>query len=222
MSICMVMCRVFLETGVTIRWLDNFSKCYAVAVQSIDKGAFRDCAWTGDAFKVYVGPSVDTSLGQLPAMPDQVFSEDILDLVNASLGRASRLGWMLFNRSLVNRLNVNTIPLKPVIGPWSNQRLHRVLSECRDGLKNFHPSEIHPQNIGSNRGLFLILKRMASERKASRQKFDFLCVDCNIFLRVVRVGARSLSHELHFRNITKMVPLRRKHFIPLCLCAVPL
>ena len=221
MSICMVMCRVFLETEVTIRWLDNFSKCYAVAVQSIDKGAFRDCAWTGDAFKVYVGPSVDTSLGQLPAMPDQVFSEDILDLVNASLGRASRLGWMLFNRSLENRLNVNTFPLKPVIGPWSNQRLHRVLSECRDGLKNFHPSEIHPQNIGSNRGLFLLLKRMASERKASRQKFDFPLRGLQHFPSR-REGARSLSHELHFRNITKMVPLRRKHFIPLCLCAVPL
>ena len=170
-----------------MRWLDNFSKCYAVAMQSVASGAFRDCAWTGDAFKVYVGPDVDISL-RSPGMPDDVFSPRNMANTRRRMVEISGTGWLLYDNSMVKKFNVNNVPLKPVVDEKSHARLHQLLLERRDGLEHFHPTDIHPQNIGSNRGLLLILQKMSQERKADNGDHEFMCVDCNIFLRVLKAS----------------------------------
>ena len=61
---------------VTVVWIDNFSKSYAVALQGIESGAWKDCNWTGRGIKKFCGAHVDVELSALPAMPDNIFTHD--------------------------------------------------------------------------------------------------------------------------------------------------
>ena len=38
-----VISRTIMESKIVVMWVDNFSKCHAVALQGIASGAFRDC-----------------------------------------------------------------------------------------------------------------------------------------------------------------------------------
>jgi hypothetical protein len=76
--------------------------------------------------------------------------------------------WKYFNWSFVHYLKVNQVPLKPKLSWTRYPDLHRVLSESRDGLTILYPLKIDSQNIGSNRGLLMLLKAMNDERAKSR------------------------------------------------------
>ena len=123
--------------------MDNFSKFYAVALQGVASGAFRECAWTGDAFKVYHGPPVDVTL-RVPAMPADIFEQSTVRLMWASFGRSCSAGWLLHRRSLVTTLKVNNVPLKPVVNQNTHPDLFNLLSQSRDGLRFFYPTGIDP------------------------------------------------------------------------------
>ena len=175
-----------MESKIVVMWVDNFSKCHAVALQGIASGAFRDCNWTGQAIKVYQGPDVSVDIDSLPAMPDHIFDTGTASIVRRSIRTLCKQKWKYLQQSWVERFKVNTVPVKPVVDPLAFPNLHQVLNESRDGLRNFHPMAIMPQNIGSNRGLMLILKHI-SDSRSNASGFQFLCADCNIFMRIMKV-----------------------------------
>ena len=53
---------------------------------------------------------------------------------------------------------VRRIPVKPEVSCIAHPALHEVLRQSRDGMRNFFPLGMLQENIGSNRGLLLILK----------------------------------------------------------------
>ena len=177
-----------MDSAVTIMWVDNFSKSYAVALQGIESGAWKDCNWTGRGIKVFCGTQVDINIGDLSAMPDNVFTDDTSQLVRSKVAGHVTDGWKLLGKSIVKRYNVNNVPLKPSMDPLHHPHLCRVLSESRDGLAFFHPWDIISQNVGSNRGLMLILKQISDERQPDDRRLKFLSADCNIFMRIMRVS----------------------------------
>lgn len=211
--------RSILDTKITVWWIDNFSKCYAVAMQGVASGAFSDCNWTGQAFKSYVGPEVDIKIRNRLAMPDDIFTHYSIATVRRSLiSSFAERKWFYLRNSLVKRFNVNNIPLKPVLNAESNPRLHAVLAESRDGLGQFHPNAILPQNVGSNRGLLKILKMMSDDRKNNDDRFHFLTADCNIFMRIMKVCAKTyivLPMSTCINNENTM--LVSQHRINICL-----
>ena len=186
-----------------VLWLDNFSKSYAVAMQTISNGAFRNCQWTGLGVKKYIGRAVDLRLHlSTTGMPDNMFSRGLNTRMTQIITRMSSSQWSYFQSSYVVTMNVNQVPLKPRVSWVEHPDLHRILSESRDGLTNFFPLKIEKHNIGSNRGLLTILKDLSIERKASLQAGDtdnirVVCVDCNIFMRVLKVRI----------NVTGIVPI---------------
>ena len=175
-----------MDSKICVMWVDNFSKCHAVALQGIATGAFRDCNWTGQAIKVYQGADVSVDIGRLQAMPDHIFETDTMSLVQQANRELCKQGWQYLTGSMVERFSVNTIPVKPVVDPLSFPDMHIILNESRDGLRNFYPMAIMPQNIGSNRGLMLILKQISDSRR-NPSCYQFLCADCNIFMRIMKV-----------------------------------
>lgn len=181
-----VISRTIMESKIVVMWVDNFSKCHAVALQGIASGAFRDCNWTGQAIKVYQGPDVSVDIDSFPAMPDHIFDTGTASIVRRRIRTLCKQKWKYLQQSWVERFKVNTVPVKPVVDPLAFPNLHRILNESRDGLRNFHPMAIMPQNIGSNRGLMLILKHI-SDSRSNASGFQFLCADCNIFMRIMKV-----------------------------------
>lgn len=167
-------------------WLDNFSKFYSVAMQSVAKGAFSECLWTGRGMHEVVGPNVDTRMYGKRAMPLSIFDSKSSSATNAKLVSCDKENRFYWHDSLVKRFNVNNIPLKPVVSAATDSKLAALLAEKRDGLRNFFPMEVLPLNIGSNRGLLLILKQLFTQQRKPGH-FSFLTVDCNIFLRVLKV-----------------------------------
>ena len=182
--------RHLLETKTAVWWIDNFSKRYAVAMQGVASGAFSGCNWTGKAFKVYVGPPVHTTIARhhpLQAMPMTLFTTVLKRQVLRAAKPFAQEGWRYLKSSLVKKYKVNNVPLKPVVDMKDDPSLHKILSESRDGLSKFEPVDILAHDVGSNRGLLLILKDMMQARKASDTKYTFLCADCNIFMRIIKV-----------------------------------
>ena len=204
--------RLIMASKIVVMWVDNFSKCYAVALQGIASGAFRDCNWTGQAIKVYQGDDVSVDIGGVPAMPDHIFDTATTLAVQQTMGSLCKTGWMYLPKSTVQRFKVNTIPVKPVVDPLSFPELHSILRESRDGLRNFHPIAIMPQNIGSNRGLMLILKHI-SDSTPNTSSYQFLCADCNIFMRIMKVTSDHIHSHLFIVHV-----LTRSHCERLFSC----
>ena len=178
---------------IVVTWLDNFSKCYAVAVQSVDNGAFRDCYWTGKAFRTFISSNRSGIVNSIsivnnapvPGMPNDLFTAGIRGGIFATMARVFGHSWKKYQQSLVTRYNVNNIPCKPVVDVMDP--VYPILKRKPDGLREFYPEEILPQNIGSNRGLLVILKQMSDDRSAASTKYELLCCDCNIFMRIIKV-----------------------------------
>ena len=83
-------------------------------------------------------------------------------------------------------MKVRQIPLKPEVDPAVDPVRAAVLRESRDGMRNFFPLDMLAENIGSNRGLLLLMKDLFGVQPRSGH-FSFLSCDCNIFLRLLKV-----------------------------------
>ena len=70
--------------------------------------------------------------------------------------------------------------------PVAEPALAALLRESRDGMRHFFPLGMHPENIGSNRGLLLLLKDLFGQQVRPGH-YSFLSVDCNIFMRMLKV-----------------------------------
>ena len=172
---------------ISVMWIDNFSKSYAVAMQSVTTGAWRDCNWTGRGMKCYAGIHVDIKLTMDSVMPDNIFSESIVSAVMSEMKVCQTDGWKRLRSSLVQKFKVNNIPLKPIPDPKYHPELCDVLLDSKDGLSAFHPLDILSHNIGSNRGLLLVLKQIDDQRSDDMDRMEMLVADCNIFMRVMKV-----------------------------------
>lgn len=177
------------RTHITVGWIDNFSKCYAVALQGVSSGAFRDCNWTGQAFRVYDGPHVDTVIQGQPGMPQELFARDVTSQVLERTSSICAHRWNYLNVSVVKEFKVNNVPLKPDADPHRDPELYAKLAMCRDGLTGFHPTNMLDENVGSNRGLLQVLKKIQADYDAENDlHFRFLTCDVNIFTRIIKVG----------------------------------
>ena len=88
--------------------------------------------------------------------------------------------------SLSFKMRVRQVPLKPEVDPAVHPALAAVLRESRDGLRNFFPIGMMSENIGSNRGMLLVLKDLFGVQPKPGH-FSFLSCDCNIFMRLLKV-----------------------------------
>ena len=89
------------------------------------------------------------------------------------------------------RHTVRSSPLKPEVDAAAHPALAAVLRESRDGMRNFYPLAMLPENIGSNRGLLLLLKELFGVQPRVGH-YSFIAVDCNIFMRMLKVSAMRL------------------------------
>ena len=135
----------------------------------------------------YVGPPVSTAIApNQRGMPLNLFSPGIITILKEKVGVADAVGPAFFKDSVSYLLNVRQIPLKPEVDPATQPALAAVLRESRDGMRTFFPLGMVPENIGSNRGLLLLLKDLFGVQPRPGH-FSFLSADCNIFLRLLKV-----------------------------------
>ena len=187
MSHLCVVCSA-VQGEVHVVWLDNFSKFYAIAVQGLG-GAAAECLWTARGLHRYVGPPVSSAIVPgLRGMPEKLFAAPLGVLFKQKMAAADAVSVGYFRDSVCFKHTVRRIPLKPVVCAAAEPELAAVLRESRDGMRNFFPLGMLPENIGANRGLLLLLKELFGVQPRPGH-YSFLCVDCNIFLRILKVGA---------------------------------
>ena len=176
-----------VEAGVHVVWLDNFSKFYAIAVPVLASGACAECLWTARGLHRYVGPAVSTAmLPGVRGMPLSFFSPRITALFKAKMAAADPLSVSFLKDSLCFKHNVRKLPLKPDVDAAVDPALAGVLRESRDGMRNFFPLGMMPENIGSNRGLLLVLRQLYGVQPKPGH-YSFLSVHCNLYLRLLKV-----------------------------------
>ena len=88
--------------------------------------------------------------------------------------------------SICFRHNVRQVPLKPEVDAKADPAMAAVLRESRDGMRNFFPLGMLPEDIGSNRGLLLLLTDLFGVQPKVGH-YSFLPLDCNIYLRMLKV-----------------------------------
>lgn len=188
-----------------VAWLDNFSKFYAIAVQGLGTGACAECLWTARGMHRYAGPAVATAIVPgVRGMPASLFSDDIIKLFKQKMAVADAASEAFLKDSVCFRYTVRQVPLKPEVDAKAEPALAAVLRESRDGLRNFFPTGMLPENIGSNRGLLLLLKDLFGAQVKAGQ-YAFLSVDCNIYLRMLKVCAIIINGRVLVININASV-----------------
>lgn len=184
-------------------WVDNFSKLYGCGLQGIAKQAFSTCLWTGEAVRPYVGDvkvdldsksqvTVNVMPNDLFGTTDNMYFDAVISAMYEKDGRVvDDKTLMLMESSWCNRWNVCRVPLKPDPDVLDDAKLDVILSESRDGMINFRPTRIIDENIGSNRGLFTIIRSRfdAHHRRVAdgTSRLDILNSDPNIFYRTLKV-----------------------------------
>ena len=182
-------------------WWDNFNRAYAVAMQSLNKEAHKLCNWTGKGARTVHGTinvdHIDTRLianDQQPAFPaDFLKRERWVELDKLLIDMTSPSGIKKFmKRNWCNKHTINRVPIGAKIDKKVHPKLHERANDGRTTLTNFYPVQMSSENIGSNLGLLQLLFDINKEHDntASReQRYQAICSDCNIFLRILKVRA---------------------------------
>ena len=174
-------------------WLDNYSKTMANQHPGKD-GVFKLCLWSGMALFSYAGnQDLDGSVQKdgdgevIPAMPTDILLRQ--REVMAGLEYIHKQGARYLPDSLVQRYSVCNVPPKIDIST------HRELKQ--DKVKRMHtmdivyPYKLVEENVGSNRGLLIILKQEFYDKNnmGSGECTDYvnLNLDENIFWRTLMV-----------------------------------
>lgn len=181
-------------------WWDNFNRAYAVNMQSDIKDAHMLCNWTGKAMRI-PDASINTSTISLKLVQDRpgfphesIFADKFWKMAAltkrlaalttpAAISKFETTNWAIVH--IINR-----IPVKALVDKCKFPITHRRSDEGRTGLKNFFPTEMCSDNIGSNLGLFALLKTEFDEHRAradADKVYRVIISDCNIFNRIVKV-----------------------------------
>ena len=97
-------------------------------------------------------------------MPPSLFASNVISLFKQKMAAADAVSVGFFRESVCFKHTVRRIPLKPVVSAAAEPELAAVLRESRDGMRNFFPLGMLPENIGANRGLLLLLKDLFGEQ----------------------------------------------------------
>ena len=109
-----------------------------------------------------------------------------MSLMKQKMAVADAVPEAFLKDSICFRHTVRQVPLKPEVDATAAPALAAVLRESRDGMRNFFPRGMQPENIGSNRGLLLLLKDLFGVQSKAGH-YSFLSVDCNIYMRMLKV-----------------------------------
>ena len=113
-----------------------------------------------------------------------------MSLMKQKMAVADAVPEAFLKDSICFRHTVRQVPLKPEVDATAAPALAAVLRESRDGMRNFFPRGMQPENIGSNRGLLLLLKDLFGVQSKAGH-YSFLSVDCKIYMRMLKV------HSIH-------------------------
>ena len=172
-------------------WLDNFSKIIARSVPSLRGGVFSQCLWTGVALFTHPNPNINDKIrysdnNVIPAMPDSIFThrESVIDTIKYVIGNDHDY----FQRSLVNKYQVNNIPLKVDVKRYPD--MANKMNHPANSFDNVYPSDMIDVNIGSNVGLVSIIRKIYNDHgmaDGSCSRYITLNVDENIYYRILKV-----------------------------------
>ena len=203
MSTFQMLCRVVKEEGMFTLRIDNFSKNSRYQIPTLKDGSYKECLWTGFALKRWYNHSnaddvvdmslmVDANGDTIPAMPEKLFGmwphfKEAYKLME----RKTSMNYL--DKSLVERWDVNNVPLKP---DWKHELMREKyrapLKNGCDSLKYLYPDKLVDLNVGANDHLVQLFRGAFEQHKAACEdtgvpKYLVLNLDCNIFDRVVKV-----------------------------------
>lgn len=178
-----------------ITWLDNFSKFVSRSIPTLDQGLYSSCLWTGEA--VFHCDDLDENISDaikfnamgevVPAMPDELLSDSVKHSVQNALQYVHSQGRHFFEDSLVNRYNINNVPLKidTVRYPEMKQ-----IEDKKNSTYIVNAKRLINHNIGSNLGLINIIRNLYMEKQMHNdtcERYHYYNMDENIFWRVLKV-----------------------------------
>ena len=192
--------------GNLVLWVDNFNKNHGQFHVNPGEGAFIANNWTVHACRVAhtTSPSsrIDMSIGEnkLPLWPElEQFAQTVWENINKICNRANsrikfdQVDWT--QKFLITRL-----PLKVTLSQRekiANPDIEEKMKAC--SLYGFWPLGLDPDNIGSNRGIASLLKKLMDEQEAAGNKyFKIVLSDCNIFARLYKVTINSYKSHCSF------------------------
>jgi hypothetical protein len=164
--------------------------------------------WTGVAFKLCDQlQGVDLTFKRdvdgeiIPAMPAVLYGDT--DEVSSTAEWICVGGQVteFYDNSIALKYGVSSIPPKVTIDRIYDPVLRERMEKSRDGLDRFHQHSIVDFNIGSNVGLMHMVKYLLSDPVLSGGDYIVLCVDMNIYDRLIKVVA-FCSHCLSFSCLT--------------------
>jgi hypothetical protein len=182
-----------------VLWYDNFSKVYRIHAPTTTTGVYHSCLWTGVALHKYKGPPVDMSVHSnadgevISVMPPDLLADK--DVVLNSIQYLMNQGCKYYDKSLVKKHNVNNIPLKAMI----NDPQHKENTANTNTMEQVFPLRMIKHNIGSNKGLALIIRELYEHNgmdvEGGCSNYVCLNLDENIFWRVLKVFLLAIYHE---------------------------
>ena len=108
-----------------------------------------------------------------------------------------KLGYHLRVSSLVEKWDVNNIPLRPVLDEKKWPAEHARLAREHETQRFFCPYEIDPLNIGSNDGLLNIFRDWCEAQgilhNGLPSHYAVFSVDCNIYKRLMKVCSATIQ-----------------------------
>ena len=137
------------------------------------------------------------STALLPGVRDiaaSLFASSVMSLMKQKMAVADSVPEAFLKDSICFRHTVRQVPLKPEVDVTAAPALAAVLRESRDGMRNFFPRGMQPENIGSNRGLLLLLKHPFGRQSNKAGHYSFLSVDCNIYMRMLKAMSLMTGH----------------------------
>jgi hypothetical protein len=132
---------------------------------------------------------IDPDLGHVVSgLPRNPFA--YVGAVTNNLQHVLRSGRYLYDESLVNRYDINSVPLKIDIKKFPE--MDRYVTHTINSTSTVFPVRLIDANIGSNVGLLAVLKQICEERGIYNEqlpptRYTIMNVDENIFWRILKV-----------------------------------
>jgi hypothetical protein len=186
---------------------DNYAHTIAAHTPSTNSGAFNGCYWCGVALRTFTGTRsfADLSLcydaedNIIPAMPPSLFSNELWNQLVDGMNLCDDGGSRYLKGADVTKLKVTTCPPKPLLKDLDEMEISEeaavVLKEVLsggslDGLKEVYPADILEHNVGSNKGLMKIVRKLACDEgidDSSGTRYSIYLTDVNIYQRINKV-----------------------------------
>jgi hypothetical protein len=186
---------------------DNYAHTIAAHTPSTNKGAFNGCYWCGVALRAFTGTQSfpDLSLchdddgNLIPAMPPSLYADDLWHQLVDGMKLCDAGGSRYLRIADVTKMKVTTCPPKPLLKDLDDMDLSEnaaallkdlLSGGSLDGLKEVFPADILDHNVGSNKGLMNIVRKLACDEgihDSSATRYSIYLTDVNIYHRINKV-----------------------------------